>query len=75
MTPLVPSRGHAAYATAVNILGNNTAVGATYFMTYHTVLQSSADFIDAMKKAKLVASNITATIGLKGSHQRVFPYR
>ncbi|VTJ90604.1 Hypothetical predicted protein, partial [Marmota monax] len=66
--------GHAAYSSAVNILGNNTGIGATYFMTYHTVLQTSADFIDAMKKARLVASNITETMSTKGSNYRVFPY-
>ncbi|XP_010585114.1 NPC intracellular cholesterol transporter 1 isoform X1 [Loxodonta africana] len=66
--------GHAAYGSAVNILGNNTSVGATYFMTSHTVLQTSADFIDAMKKARLIASNITETMGRKGSNYRVFPY-
>ncbi|XP_037661477.1 NPC intracellular cholesterol transporter 1 [Choloepus didactylus] len=66
--------GHAAYGSAVNILGNSTAVGATYFMTYHTVLKTSADFIDAMKKARLVASNITDTMGIKEKNYRVFPY-
>lgn len=44
-------------------------------MTYHTVLQTSADFIDAMKKARLIANNITKTMGLTGSAYRVFPYR
>lgn len=68
-------RGHAAYSSAVNILGNDTAVGATYFMTYHTVLQTSADFTDAMRKAIVIASNITKTMGLEGSDYRVFPYR
>ncbi|XP_042636184.1 NPC intracellular cholesterol transporter 1 [Orycteropus afer afer] len=66
--------GHAAYGSAVNILGNNTSVGATYFMTYHTVLQTSADFIDAMKKARMIASNITETMGIQGNNYRVFPY-
>nr|XP_012601559.1 Niemann-Pick C1 protein isoform X1 [Microcebus murinus] len=66
--------GHAAYSSAVNILGSDTGVGATYFMTYHTVLQTSADFIDAMKKARLIASNITETMGTNGSSYRVFPY-
>lgn len=68
-------RGHAAYSSAVNILGNGTRVGATYFMTYHTVLQTSADFIDALKKARLIASNVTETMGINGSAYRVFPYR
>lgn len=44
-------------------------------MTYHTVLQTSADFIDAMKKARLIAGNITKTMGLEGGNYRVFPYR
>jgi Niemann-Pick C1 protein len=44
-------------------------------MTYHTVLQTSADYIDALKKARLVAGNITGTMGAKGSNFRVFPYR
>ncbi|XP_066209531.1 NPC intracellular cholesterol transporter 1 isoform X1 [Saccopteryx leptura] len=66
--------GHAAYGSAVNILGNDTGVGATYFMTYHTVLQTSADFIDAMKKARLLAGNITKTMSQYGSSHRVFPY-
>lgn len=75
MIPLSSPRGHAAYSAAVNILGNGTGVGATYFMTYHTVLKTSADFIDAMEKARLIASNITRTMGLEGSDHRVFPYR
>lgn len=67
--------GHAAYSSAVNILDNDTGVGATYFMTYHTVLRTSADFIDAMKKARLIAGNITKTMSQEGSTYRVFPYR
>ncbi|XP_074843385.1 NPC intracellular cholesterol transporter 1 isoform X2 [Carettochelys insculpta] len=66
--------GHAAYSAAVNFINNNSAVGATYFMTYHTVLKTSADFIDAMKKARLIADNITETMGIKEKNYRVFPY-
>ncbi|XP_003474080.3 NPC intracellular cholesterol transporter 1 isoform X4 [Cavia porcellus] len=66
--------GHAAYGSAVNLLGNATGVGATYFMTYHTVLQTSTDYIDALRKARLVADNITRTMSAKGSNYRVFPY-
>ncbi|KAG8516795.1 NPC intracellular cholesterol transporter 1, partial [Galemys pyrenaicus] len=66
--------GHAAYSSAVNMLDNNTGVGATYFMTYHTVLRTSADFIDAMRKARLVANNITKTMGLEHSTYRVVFY-
>lgn len=75
LTPLSSLRGHAAYGSAVNILDNDTGVGATYFMTYHTVLQTSADFIDAMRKARLIAGNITQTMSQGGGNYRVFPYR
>uniref|UniRef100_A0A8C7Y5A2 Niemann-Pick disease, type C1 n=1 Tax=Oryzias sinensis TaxID=183150 RepID=A0A8C7Y5A2_9TELE len=38
--------GHAAYATAVDLKPNDGGVGATYFMTYHTILKDSPDFIN-----------------------------
>ncbi|XP_030628972.1 NPC intracellular cholesterol transporter 1 [Chanos chanos] len=66
--------GHAAYSTAVDLKGNVTDVGATYFMTYHTILQSSADFIDAMKMARELADNITHSMELEGKGYKVFPY-
>ena len=62
-------RGHAAYSTALDLLGNES-VGATYFMTYHTILKDSPDFIDALKMARDLAQNITTSMGHK-----VFPYR
>ncbi|XP_074056173.1 NPC intracellular cholesterol transporter 1-like [Macrotis lagotis] len=66
--------GHASYSSAVNIQNNSTEVGATYFMTYHTVLHTSSDFIDAMRKARMVATNITESLGLQDKNYRVFPY-
>ncbi|NXN94904.1 NPC1 protein, partial [Rhinopomastus cyanomelas] len=66
--------GHAAYSSAVDLTNNGSAVGATYFMTYHTVLKTSSDFIDAMRKARLLADNITDTMGIRGKNYRVFPY-
>nr|XP_009934233.1 PREDICTED: Niemann-Pick C1 protein [Opisthocomus hoazin] len=66
--------GHAAYNSAVNLINNKSDVGATYFMTYHTVLKTSSDFIDAMKKARVIADNITETMGIKEKNYRVFPY-
>lgn len=68
-------RGHAAYSSAVDLIHNNSAVGATYFMTFHTVLKTSADFIDAMKKAQAIAANITRTMGTQEKSYHVFPYR
>ncbi|NXP82275.1 NPC1 protein, partial [Ramphastos sulfuratus] len=66
--------GHAAYSSAVNLINNHSAVGATYFMTYHTVLKESSDFIDAMKQARALADNITETMGIREKSYRVFPY-
>ncbi|XP_033855505.3 NPC intracellular cholesterol transporter 1-like [Acipenser ruthenus] len=66
--------GHAAYSSAIDLINNKTDVGASYFMTYHTVLKTSPDFIDAMKKARSLADNITESMGLTGKDYRVFPY-
>lgn len=63
-------RGHAAYSTAVDLSPGNAGVGATYFMTYHTILKESPDFIKALKMARELASNITQAVGHK-----VFAYR
>lgn len=76
--------GHAAYAAGVELLDNNTHIGATYFMTYHTILKTSADFIAALEHAREISLNISKT--LKANHisdnmhdvypfdQEVFPY-
>ncbi|XP_027702658.1 NPC intracellular cholesterol transporter 1 isoform X1 [Vombatus ursinus] len=66
--------GHASYSGAVNMKNNYTKIGATYFMTFHTVLHTSSDYIDAMRKARIVATNITETMGLQDKNYRVFPY-
>ncbi|XP_035285995.1 NPC intracellular cholesterol transporter 1 [Anguilla anguilla] len=66
--------GHAAYSSAVDLTNNNTDVGASYFMTYHTILNTSRDFIQAMKMARELADNITRTMGQEGKGSRVFPY-
>uniref|UniRef100_A0A8C6V3J7 Niemann-Pick disease, type C1 n=1 Tax=Neogobius melanostomus TaxID=47308 RepID=A0A8C6V3J7_9GOBI len=62
--------GHAAYASAVDLIDNNTHVGATYFMTYHTILKESPDFVDALKMARALARNISTTMD-----HNVFAYR
>ncbi|XP_051878695.1 NPC intracellular cholesterol transporter 1 [Pristis pectinata] len=66
--------GHAAYGSAVKLIRNNTGVGATYFMTYHTVLKTSADFIAAAKEARIIGQNITKSMGISEKGYRVFPY-
>ncbi|XP_069778710.1 NPC intracellular cholesterol transporter 1 [Narcine bancroftii] len=66
--------GHAAYSSSVKLIDNNTGVGATYFMTYHTVLKTSADFIGAAKEARVISQNITESMGILEKGYRVFPY-
>lgn len=83
--------GHAAYGSAVSLLDNKTRIGATYFMTYHSVLKSSKDFVDALRYARdlsddiadsLTKSNASADtasaeggVGFKNLTSKVFPYR
>uniref|UniRef100_A0AAQ4QY72 Niemann-Pick disease, type C1 n=1 Tax=Gasterosteus aculeatus aculeatus TaxID=481459 RepID=A0AAQ4QY72_GASAC len=57
--------GHAAYAAAVDVYPDLTGVGATYFMTYHTILKESPDFTEALKMARILAANITEAVGHK----------
>uniref|UniRef100_A0A3P9KCC9 Niemann-Pick disease, type C1 n=1 Tax=Oryzias latipes TaxID=8090 RepID=A0A3P9KCC9_ORYLA len=61
--------GHAAYATAVDLKPNDGGVGATYFMTYHTILKDSPDFINALKMGRILAENISQSI-----NHKVFAY-
>ncbi|XP_045596555.1 NPC intracellular cholesterol transporter 1 isoform X1 [Procambarus clarkii] len=76
---LCPKAGHAAYGQAVNIVTdgqNKTSVGASYFMTYHTILKTSSDYYMALEWSRNITKNITAAIntGLKEPLYEVFPY-
>ncbi|KAL7387442.1 hypothetical protein ABVT39_023534 [Epinephelus coioides] len=64
--------GHAAYATAVDLYPNNTGVGATYFMTYHTIMKESPDYIHALKMARILAENISQAVDHKVFAYSVF---
>uniref|UniRef100_A0A8C6PMS6 NPC intracellular cholesterol transporter 1 n=1 Tax=Nothobranchius furzeri TaxID=105023 RepID=A0A8C6PMS6_NOTFU len=66
------SSGHAAYATAVDLYPDNTGVGATYFMSYHSILKDSPDFIKALKMARTLANNISQSIDHKVFAYSVF---
>ncbi|XP_066944874.1 NPC intracellular cholesterol transporter 1-like isoform X2 [Macrobrachium rosenbergii] len=74
-----PKGGHAAYGQAVNIIRNGrneSVVGASYFMTYHTILKTSKDYYEALRWARTVSTNITDTLnqGLAKPVYDVFPY-
>lgn len=47
------------------------SLAASYVMTYHYILQTSAEFINALKRARELTANISELMG--GSHS-VFPY-
>lgn len=81
--------GHAAYAQAVNLklIGGNTTypiseVGATYFMTFHTILKTSKDYYESMRAARKIAANLTEMIEKRvqmenltvDGNVEVFPY-
>ncbi|CAO1305403.1 unnamed protein product [Diamesa tonsa] len=59
--------GHAAYSSAVNINQNpmnvqEYDVGASYFMSYHTILKTSTDYYEALRSARKISANITRSI-------------
>ncbi|KAK0066303.1 Niemann-Pick C1 protein [Biomphalaria pfeifferi] len=69
--------GHAAYGSGVQLhrdAHNVTTVGASYFMTYHSILKTSTDYINALKDAREIADNITQTLRGHGHQSKVFPY-
>lgn len=79
--------GHAAYSNAVKAISkqtNHTDVKASYFMTYHTILKTSADYYEALRSARTISRNITqmiqANLRLSGVAEdeidqiSVFPY-
>ncbi|XP_011329204.1 NPC intracellular cholesterol transporter 1 isoform X4 [Ooceraea biroi] len=76
--------GHAAYGHAVNYIADPktgmSTVGASYFMAYHTILKTSADYYESMRAARVVAANITDMLNsnLKSLNENttveVFPY-
>lgn len=78
-TPDCPAAGHAAFAKTLEVLndGNETTIGATHFMSYHTILKTSQDYTAALKSAREIAANISSTFGAYGTSNAsatVFPY-
>jgi len=57
--------GHAAYGAAIERIEENRAggeIGATFYMAYHTVGVTSADFIEALRHGNLIAENVTRSM-------------
>merc|ERR1719410_1435641 len=56
--------GHAAYYYAVDYDPNDKGiVGPTYYMAYHSVCKTSADYTDALRQARKISKNITDMLG------------
>ncbi|KAI0980228.1 hypothetical protein GJ496_009475 [Pomphorhynchus laevis] len=69
-----PLSGRAAYKNAI-VFNNRNEVTSSYFMTYHTLLVTSQDFIAALKSAEWLAANITLSLHNKGfTDAHVIPY-
>ncbi|GFR76672.1 niemann-Pick C1 protein, partial [Elysia marginata] len=69
--------GHAAYGPGVELVNTTQKgerVGATYFMTYHTILKDSHDFIEALKSARRISDDMTHSLSSTGQSKKVFPY-
>ncbi|XP_054748920.2 NPC1-like intracellular cholesterol transporter 1 [Lytechinus pictus] len=70
--------GSAAYGQAVKYADSSqTTIKASYFMTYHTPLVTSPEFIGALEEAHILADNIAASMKKDyqtGEEFTVFPY-
>ncbi|GLG97656.1 hypothetical protein R5R35_004762 [Gryllus longicercus] len=56
--------GHGAYGQAVNYnedvkTGLVNSVGANYFMAFHSLMKTSADYYEALRSARKISANIT----------------
>ncbi|CAL1281505.1 unnamed protein product [Larinioides sclopetarius] len=73
-----PRGGKAMFGSAIEFISseNTTKIGATNFMTYHTVLKTSKDFYEALDWARKIAANLTESLrnATGDSEIRVFPY-
>jgi Niemann-Pick C1 protein len=68
--------GHAAFGSALKLSSSNRVL-SSYFMTYHTVLKHSSDYINAMDSARAMAVNMTdmlRSVVDDESTVEVFPY-
>lgn len=76
--------GHALYSSAVknykldptNPKDTRLRIGATFYMSFNTVLKTSDDFTNSMIEARVVAKNISDTLNRETNSTRheVFPY-
>ncbi|XP_055927893.1 NPC intracellular cholesterol transporter 1-like isoform X2 [Argiope bruennichi] len=69
--------GRAQFGSAVELKYSDkgASVGATNFMTYHTILKTSKDFYEALRWSRKISGWLTEKIQTNSSSNvRVFPY-
>ena len=54
--------------------GDNLKVGASHFMSYHTVLKTSEDYYSAMTQARIIAANVSSMLSTDTGKVDVYPY-
>ncbi|KAF7266735.1 hypothetical protein GWI33_019956 [Rhynchophorus ferrugineus] len=67
--------GHASYYEGMSYITNDeglVTVEASRVMSYHTVLKTSKDYIEALKYARYIAKKLTEALNLEGVE--IFPY-
>lgn len=72
-----PKAGKAMFKDGIELrtVGNHTEIGATYYMTYHTVLKTSRDFYQALAVARHMAKEMTEFLRANStSNVEVIPY-
>ena len=67
--------GHAAHGSSVKLYEHTGTMETSLTVGYHSLLISSADFIDSMHQAFRLTDNITATLRKAGHDVEVFSYR
>ncbi|XP_071542748.1 NPC intracellular cholesterol transporter 1-like [Panulirus ornatus] len=74
-----PSAGHPSYGGAVNVLrdGNDSYVGATNYMAYHSILRTSDDFTGALDWTYKLSEHMTEYLRKNSNYSKdvkMFPY-
>ncbi|XP_022904065.2 NPC intracellular cholesterol transporter 1 homolog 1b-like [Onthophagus taurus] len=67
--------GHASYYDGINYItdeNDNSYILQSHVMSYHTVLNTSKDYYEALRYARIIADNLTVTLNEPGVE--IFPY-
>ncbi|CAG9821327.1 unnamed protein product [Phaedon cochleariae] len=73
--PSCAKGGHAAYARGMNYISDDkgvTNIVSSNIMSYHSIVKTSSDYIEALRYARFIARNLTETLNVAGVE--IFPY-